>query len=132
MNPHERISAAIRGANAAGRVGLVPYITAGYPRKEEFIDTLRTISEVADVVEVGQGLRREDVVAIEGHVRARDGGVNPRLATGEIVETSIVDLFGNTTRIAFEGLRVNQSPPLETFKLRVPEGVEVIDVVPPS
>ena len=53
MTPHERISAAIKGANAAGRVGLVPYITAGYPKKEDFIGTLRTIAEVADVVEVG-------------------------------------------------------------------------------
>ncbi|NND36494.1 MAG: tryptophan synthase subunit alpha [Gammaproteobacteria bacterium] len=53
MTPHERISAAIRGANAAGRVGLVPYITAGYPQKDAFIETLRTIAAVSDVVEVG-------------------------------------------------------------------------------
>jgi len=51
--PHERISAAIRGANAAGRVGLIPYITAGYPRKDAFIETLRAIAAVSDVVEVG-------------------------------------------------------------------------------
>ncbi|MFW2404612.1 MAG: tryptophan synthase subunit alpha [Gammaproteobacteria bacterium] len=53
MIPHERISAAIRGANAAGRVGLVPYITAGYPQKDSFTDTLRKIADVSDVVEVG-------------------------------------------------------------------------------
>lgn len=53
MIPHERISAAIRGANAAGRVGLIPYITAGYPQKDAFIETLRTIAAVSDVVEVG-------------------------------------------------------------------------------
>jgi len=51
--PHERISAAIRGANAAGRVGLIPYITAGYPQKDAFIETLRTIAALSDVVEVG-------------------------------------------------------------------------------
>lgn len=53
MNPHERITAALRGANAAGRVGLVPYITAGYPDKGAFVDTLARIAAVADVVEVG-------------------------------------------------------------------------------
>lgn len=53
MIPHERISAALSGANAAGRVGLVPYVTAGFPHKDSFVDTLRQIAAVADVVEVG-------------------------------------------------------------------------------
>lgn len=53
MNPHERISAALNGAVAAGRVGLVPYLTAGYPDKDAFVDTLKKIATVADVVEVG-------------------------------------------------------------------------------
>ena len=53
MTPHERISAALKGANAAGRVGLVSYITAGYPDKDKFIETLRSIASVAEVVEVG-------------------------------------------------------------------------------
>jgi len=53
VTPHERISAALKGANAAGKVGLVPYITAGYPDKDKFIDTLRSIASVAEVVEVG-------------------------------------------------------------------------------
>ena len=53
MKPHERISAALKGAVAAGRVGLVPYLTAGYPDKDTFIDTVKKIAAVADVVEVG-------------------------------------------------------------------------------
>ena len=53
MNPHERISAAISGANASGHVGLVPYITAGYPDKDGFVATLKAIAAVTDVVEVG-------------------------------------------------------------------------------
>jgi len=53
MIPHERISAALNGAVAAGRVGLVPYVTAGYPDKDAFVDTLKKIAAVADVVEVG-------------------------------------------------------------------------------
>ena len=53
MKPHERISAALNGAVAAGRVGLVPYLTAGYPDKNSFIDTVKEIASVTDVIEVG-------------------------------------------------------------------------------
>jgi tryptophan synthase alpha chain len=53
MRPHEKISSALSNATAAGRVGLVPYVTAGYPDKDAFIDTLRKIAKVGDVVEVG-------------------------------------------------------------------------------
>lgn len=53
VQPHERISAAIRATTAAGRTALVPYITAGYPHKDRFIATLRAIAAEADVVEVG-------------------------------------------------------------------------------
>ena len=38
----------------------------------------------ADVVDMAQGLRREFVIAVKGTVRPRDGGSNPKLATGEI------------------------------------------------
>jgi tryptophan synthase alpha chain len=51
--PHARITAAIRQTTAAGRTALVPYITAGYPRKDQFIATLQAIAREADVVEVG-------------------------------------------------------------------------------
>ncbi len=51
--PHKRISAAIRSSAAAGVTALVPYITAGYPQKDQFIATLRAIAQVTDVVEVG-------------------------------------------------------------------------------
>jgi len=53
MQPHERISAALNGAVAAGRVGLVPYLTAGYPDKNEFIATVKNIATTAEVIEVG-------------------------------------------------------------------------------
>jgi len=53
MQPYQRITAAIEKATAAGRVGLVPYITAGYPKKNEFIKTLKKVAAVGDVVEVG-------------------------------------------------------------------------------
>ena len=38
----------------------------------------------ADVMEAARSLRREDVVQITGSVGRREGGVNPKLATGEI------------------------------------------------
>lgn len=53
MKPHEQITAAIRQAAVGDGVALVPYITAGYPDKDKFIDTLRAIAAVTDVVEVG-------------------------------------------------------------------------------
>ncbi|MFQ6006714.1 MAG: tryptophan synthase subunit alpha [Woeseia sp.] len=53
MQPHESISAAIEAARAAGRTGLVPFITAGYPEPDEFPATLRSVSEYGDVIEIG-------------------------------------------------------------------------------
>ncbi len=38
----------------------------------------------AEIVEAAQSLRREDVIAVRGTVRKREGGANPKLATGEI------------------------------------------------
>ncbi len=53
MQPHESIRAAIEAARADGRTGLVPFFTAGYPEPAEFLNTLRAIAEVGDVVEIG-------------------------------------------------------------------------------
>jgi tryptophan synthase alpha chain len=53
MLPHERIGAAIEAATANGRTGLIPFITAGYPEPAAFVDTLRAVAEVGDVVEIG-------------------------------------------------------------------------------
>ena len=52
MKAHERVAAAIRAANEAGRTGLVPFVTAGYPEPKDFISTLKAVAEVGDVVEV--------------------------------------------------------------------------------
>jgi tryptophan synthase alpha chain len=51
--PRDQISIALRTANENGKVGLVPFITAGYPDKDAFIETLRAIATEGDVVEVG-------------------------------------------------------------------------------
>lgn len=53
MSAHQRLSAAIATANDAGRPALIPFITAGYPEPADFIDTLKAIAAVGDVVELG-------------------------------------------------------------------------------
>jgi len=50
---HKRITAAINAATRSGRPALVPFITAGYPDPDTFIDTLKAVAEVGDVVELG-------------------------------------------------------------------------------
>jgi len=53
MLPHETIAQAIRSASEQGRPALVAFLTAGFPRKEEFAAQLAAIGAAADVVEIG-------------------------------------------------------------------------------
>ena len=53
MQPHERIGEAIAATRKEGRTALVPFITAGYPDPDAFIDTLKAVAAVGDVVELG-------------------------------------------------------------------------------
>jgi tryptophan synthase alpha chain len=53
MRPSDSIVAAIRGANAASRPALVAFLTAGFPRKQDFAGQLAAIGAEADVVEIG-------------------------------------------------------------------------------
>lgn len=53
MLPHETISQAIRSASGQGQPALVAFLTAGFPRKEEFAAQLAAIGAAADVVEIG-------------------------------------------------------------------------------
>jgi len=53
MQASEAIVAAIRAANGAGRPALVAFLTAGFPRKEDFEAQLAAIAAAADVVEIG-------------------------------------------------------------------------------
>ena len=44
----------IRAAGAAGRMALIPFVTAGFPSRERFWDILRELDESgADVMEIG-------------------------------------------------------------------------------
>ncbi len=53
MLPHERIESALAAAADAGRTALIPFVTAGYPRRDDFVDVLAAVSGVGDVVEIG-------------------------------------------------------------------------------
>jgi tryptophan synthase alpha chain len=53
MNPHERITAAIRTAAARGAPALIAYLTAGYPQRARFPSHLEAVAAAADVVEIG-------------------------------------------------------------------------------
>jgi tryptophan synthase alpha chain len=51
VTPAERISAAIR--DARGGLGLVAFVTAGFPSREKFHEQLAQVGNEADVVEIG-------------------------------------------------------------------------------
>jgi tryptophan synthase alpha chain len=53
MQPHEKVTAALKSANESGRTGLVAFVTAGYPDPQHFIETLKTVAAASDVVEIG-------------------------------------------------------------------------------
>lgn len=53
MKPYERIATAIRAARDRGETALIPFLTAGYPVRERFIESLTAIADCGDVVEVG-------------------------------------------------------------------------------
>ena len=58
-------------------------------------------------------------------------GLEARTQSHEIVATTVEDLFGNVTHIAFSDLQLNTDPAPATFLFVVPDGVGVIDLVPP-
>lgn len=47
------IGAAIRSAKAQGNPAIVAYITAGFPKREQFLEQLQAVAAAADVVEIG-------------------------------------------------------------------------------
>jgi outer membrane lipoprotein carrier protein len=56
-------------------------------------------------------------------------GLRANRETGEILGTSLVDLFGNETSISFSDARINLRPPASTFVFEIPTGVRVIDLI---
>lgn len=56
-------------------------------------------------------------------LRAR---IDPR--TGELLETTVIDLLGNATTVALHDLRTNRDPDASLFRFEPPQGVHVIDL----
>jgi outer membrane lipoprotein carrier protein len=100
--------------------GLQFLIGEGELRKQFAVSAEQCGAEGQDVVEL-ELLPREPASYERMRLRVRPG-------SGEVLETAIVDLFGNHTRIAFSALVVNQNPPESLFRFEAPEGVEVIDL----
>lgn len=53
MAARDTVSDAIRTAKAEGRTALVAYITAGFPKRESFLDLLNAVAAASDIVELG-------------------------------------------------------------------------------
>jgi len=53
MPARDSVSTAIRNRRATGQPALIAYITAGFPKREGFIQQLNAVGAVADVVEIG-------------------------------------------------------------------------------
>jgi len=53
VKPSERLAAAVRAASKRGEPGIVAFMTAGFPRKEQFREHLLAVASESDVVEIG-------------------------------------------------------------------------------
>jgi outer membrane lipoprotein carrier protein len=52
--------------------------------------------------------------------------------SGEVLETSIIDLFGNQTTVVFSNVKANPDVPDSQFEFVPPDGVAVIDLLSPG
>lgn len=52
--------------------------------------------------------------------------VDPR--SGELLETTVIDLLGNATTVALRDLRVNRDPDASLFRFEPPPGVRVLEL----
>ncbi|MCE2713837.1 MAG: tryptophan synthase subunit alpha [Acidibacter sp.] len=53
MKPSERLADAVRAASKRGEPAIVAFMTAGFPRKEQFREHLLAVASESDVVELG-------------------------------------------------------------------------------
>ncbi len=53
MKPSERLAEAIRAASNRGAPAIVAFMTAGFPRKDQFREHLLAVASESDVVEIG-------------------------------------------------------------------------------
>ncbi len=53
-------------------------------------------------------------------------------ASGELLETTVIDLLGNVTQVAFSRTRTNLAPDDDLFRFPATPGVKVIELAPPT
>jgi tryptophan synthase alpha chain len=53
VKPSERLADAVRAASTRGEPAIVAFMTAGFPRKEQFREHLLMVASESDVVEIG-------------------------------------------------------------------------------
>jgi outer membrane lipoprotein carrier protein len=105
-------------------------VTAGY-LSGAALQFLLGDGQILESFEVEATACQEDHITLDLTPKAeatyeRLGLVADRVS-GDIVATSVLDLLGNLTEIRFSEIEINRDPKAETFKLEIPEGVEVID-----
>ena len=88
MLPRDRLSRALkRNIEGGDAPALVAFVTAGYPKREGFLDVLRTVTSAADAVEIGVPFSdpMADGITIQRSSRAAiEQGVSLRFIFGEL------------------------------------------------
>ena len=75
---------------------------------------------------------------VELELRPREASTYERIdlavdpGTGWILATTVLDLFGNRTRVSFSELRANAGAGAERFQFEPPEGVRVLSLEAPA
>ena len=92
MPARDLVSTAIRNRRATGQPALVAYITAGFPKREGFIEQLNAVAAAADVVEIGVPFSdpMADGTTIQRSSRvALEQGVSLRWILQELTRTDV-------------------------------------------
>lgn len=117
MAAGDAISETIRKAKAAGRPALIAYITAGFPKRETFLQQLAAVADAADVVEIGVPFTdpMADGTTIQRSSRAA-------LAQGVSLRWILSELSGPRPKARAPLLLMSYLNPLLTYGLeRLPE-----------
>jgi tryptophan synthase alpha chain len=117
MAPGSVISEAIRNAKASGRPALVGWVTAGFPRRETFVQQLSAVADAADVVEIGVPFTdpMADGATIQRASRAA-------LAQGVSLKWILAELSGSRPKLRAPLLLMSYLNPLLAYGLeRLPD-----------
>jgi tryptophan synthase alpha chain len=117
MAAGDAISETIRKAKSGGRPALIAYITAGFPRRETFVQQLAAVADAADVVEIGVPFTdpMADGTTIQRSSRAA-------LAQGVSLRWILAELSGPRPRLRAPLLLMSYLNPLLAYGLeRLPE-----------